>query len=110
MSKSKSKFSVIIQWSEEDQAYVVTLPEWGGVHTHGSTYEEAAKHAQEVLDSLIEIEEKDGGYVPAPHQFMYPGPSGFSYDFAESSHISSKSFPAPSKKATQKKKVRHAIA
>ena len=36
-----------IQWSEEDQAYVVTLPEWGDfAKTHGETYEEAAKNAR----------------------------------------------------------------
>jgi predicted RNase H-like HicB family nuclease len=75
-----SRYSVIIQWSEEDQVYVVTLPEWGGSHTHGATYEEAAKNAREVLELLIEGEEQDGRELPPPHQFMYPGPSGFTYE------------------------------
>jgi predicted RNase H-like HicB family nuclease len=78
----KHRYSVIIQWSEEDQAYVVTLPEWGGCHTHGDTYEEAAKNAQEVLDLLIEGE-PSGPMAPAPHGFMFPGPSGFTYDFSQ---------------------------
>ncbi len=100
---SKARHSVIIQWSEEDQVYVVTLPEWGGVHTHGSTYAEAAQNAQEVLESLIESEGKNSGYVPPAHEFMYPGPSGFSYDLARPAAFNVKNL-----KAT--KKVRHATA
>ncbi len=76
----KSRYSVIIQWSQEDQVYVATLPEWGGCHTHGATYTEAAKAAEEALASLIDGEEGEGRSPPAAHEFMYPGPSGFSYD------------------------------
>ena len=75
-----SHYSVIIQWSDEDEAYVVTLPEWGGCHTHGATYDEAARNAREVLEGLIEGEEKAGRELPPPHQFMFPGPSGFTYE------------------------------
>src|SRR3954469_17647935 len=75
-----SRYSVIIQWSEDDNAYVVTLPEWGGCHTHGATYEEAAKNAREALEGLIEGEEKAGRELPPAHQFMFPGPPGFTYE------------------------------
>ena len=50
----KSKHSMFIQWSDLDQVYIVTLPEFGGCKTHGSTYEEAAKNGQEVLELLME--------------------------------------------------------
>jgi predicted RNase H-like HicB family nuclease len=60
---------MIIQWSDEDQAYVVSLPEWGGAKTHGATYEEAARHAQEVLEMLME----EDASLPAPKLFRYPG-------------------------------------
>jgi predicted RNase H-like HicB family nuclease len=63
------RYTVIIQWSEEDQAYVVSLPEWGGCKTHGDSYEEAARNAQEVLEMLIESE----GEHPSPKLFKYPG-------------------------------------
>src|SRR4051794_24298454 len=76
----KIQYSVIIQWSNEDRAYVVTLPEWGGRHTHGATYEEAAKNAQEVLELLIETDKADRKALPPPHTFIYPGPTGFSYE------------------------------
>jgi predicted RNase H-like HicB family nuclease len=45
-------YSMLIEWSEEDQAYLVTLPEWANrvmmPATHGSTYGEAVQHGQEV--------------------------------------------------------------
>ena len=29
------RYSMVIEWSDEDQAYIVSLPEWGDlVHTH----------------------------------------------------------------------------
>jgi antitoxin HicB len=81
-TKSASQYSVIIQWSDEDQVYVVTLPEWGGCHTHGATYEEAARNAAEVLAMLIEDEKSAGNELPTPHEFQFPGPSGFTYQFS----------------------------
>jgi antitoxin HicB len=76
---AKSRYSVIIQWSEEDQVYVVTLPEFG-CHTHGESYEEAAKAASEVLEMLIEGEAEDE--LPVPHEFLFPGPSGYTYELS----------------------------
>ncbi len=34
-------YSMLIQWSDEDEAYIVTVPELPGCKTHGSTHEEA---------------------------------------------------------------------
>jgi antitoxin HicB len=63
------KYSVIIQWSEEDQLYIVSFPEWGpGAHTHGKTYVEAAQNAQEVLELLMDGEES----LPEPDLFVFP--------------------------------------
>lgn len=51
----KSRYSILIQWSDEDRCYIVSLPEFGSyAHTHGDTYEEALKNAQEVLEMLTE--------------------------------------------------------
>ncbi len=63
----KSHYTIIIQWSDEDQCYVVSLPEWGEFcHTHGDTYEEALKNAQEVLELLIESALEEGEPLPQP--------------------------------------------
>lgn len=65
-------YTVIIQWSQEDQCFVVTLPEFTDVMqpaTHGYTYEEAAKHGQELLETLIKIYQEDGKPLPEPMTF-----------------------------------------
>ena len=67
----KSTYSVIIQWSDEDKAFIATLPEFDGALTHGSTYEEAARMAEELLESLIESYEADGKALPSPDKFIY---------------------------------------
>lgn len=62
-----SHYTIIIQWSDEDKCFVVSLPEWGEFcHTHGDTYEEAFKNAQEVLEMLIESSLADGQTLPEP--------------------------------------------
>lgn len=59
-------YSMLIQWSQEDQAYVVTLPEFPNCRTHGDTYEEAVKNGQEVLDLVVESYQEDGLPLPMP--------------------------------------------
>ena len=66
----KIHYTITIQWSEEDQCYVVSLPEWGEYcHTHGDTYEEALKNAQEVLELLIESALNNNEALPKPNIF-----------------------------------------
>ena len=60
---------MLIEWSEEDQVYVVTLPEFGGPKTHGQTYEQAAKHGREVLELLIETALEQNEKLPQPATF-----------------------------------------
>ena len=60
-------YTIIIQWSQEDNCFVVSLPEWGEFcHTHGDTYQEALENAQEVLEMLIESCLEDGEPLPEP--------------------------------------------
>ncbi|MBW4494842.1 MAG: type II toxin-antitoxin system HicB family antitoxin [Oscillatoria princeps RMCB-10] len=66
----KCEYTIVIQWSDEDECYVVSLPEWGELcHTHGDTYEEALKNAQEVLELLIESSLEEGKTLPNPRKF-----------------------------------------
>ena len=63
----KHQYSIIIQWSDEDQKYVVSLPEFGPyTHTHGDSYEEALKNGQEVLELLIEDYQVRNQKLPEP--------------------------------------------
>ena len=65
------RYSMVIEWSDEDQAYLVTLPEWterviGGVVTHGETYEEAVQNGIEALKALIGWAQESGEPLPEP--------------------------------------------
>ncbi len=61
------KYSILIQWSDPDGAYIASLPEWGGfASTHGDTYEEALEQAKEVLADLIYGYEQTGKPLPEP--------------------------------------------
>lgn len=61
-------YSMIIVWSEEDNFYLVHLPDFTfqQFHTHGETYQEAAQHGQEVIDSYLEIYQEQGKTLPQP--------------------------------------------
>ena len=64
------KYSMVIAWSDEDQAYVVSFPAWDErVYqpvTDGSTYTEAAQRGQAVLERLITQAQQHGEPLPAP--------------------------------------------
>ncbi len=62
-------YSMLIQWSDEDQVYIVTLPEFGGPKTHGDTYEQAAKRGREVLELLVESSLEHREPLPAPTKY-----------------------------------------
>jgi predicted RNase H-like HicB family nuclease len=64
-----SPYSLIIQWSEKERLFVVSLREFIDVMqpgTHGHTYEEAGKQGQELLETLIELYQEDGKPLPEP--------------------------------------------
>jgi predicted RNase H-like HicB family nuclease len=64
------RYSMLIQWSEEDAAFLVTLPEWEGSVlnpvTHGDTYEEAVANGRLVLQDLVMISQERGQPLPEP--------------------------------------------
>jgi predicted RNase H-like HicB family nuclease len=68
------RYSILIQWSDEDQAYLVTLPEWAdrvlGPVTHGETYEEAIRDGQEALEALIASAQQHQEPLPEPRVFV----------------------------------------
>jgi len=65
-------YRMVIQWSDEDGVFIVTLPEFSGAKTHGSTYEEAAQKGQEVLELLMETFQAEGTPLPEPSFFGSP--------------------------------------
>ena len=74
-----SHYSMLIEWSEEDQLYLVTLPDWEGrvfqPVTHGRTHVEAAEMGREVLALLILGARQDGHPLPEPRLYTPSVPS-----------------------------------
>ncbi len=66
--KDRDKYSMEIMWSDEDQAYIVTVPELPGCKTHGSTYEEAVQKGKEAIESWIEASRAWGDPIPPPRK------------------------------------------
>lgn len=71
----KLRYQMIIQWSEEDDCFLVSLPDFPGQkwRTHGETYEEAVANGKEALESLIISYEADGEFLPEPNIYKMAG-------------------------------------
>lgn len=61
-----SKYSMIISWSEDDQAFIVSVPELPGCMADGKTPEEAIRNAETVIQLWIETAKEDGEEIPEP--------------------------------------------
>lgn len=66
------KYELVIYWSEEDQSFVVEVPELPGCMADGDTYEHAVSNAQIVIEEWIETARELGRSVPQPRgRLMY---------------------------------------
>jgi predicted RNase H-like HicB family nuclease len=66
MSKKYEHYSMEIQWSEPDKAFIVTVPELPGCKTHGETYEEAIQQGRDAIESWIDANIAWGRPIPGP--------------------------------------------
>lgn len=73
MTAIASRYSIVIEWSDADQAYVVILPEWADRYVmpvaDGATYEEAAARGRNALENYIRFAQDDGIPLPMPRVF-----------------------------------------
>ena len=60
------KYQMVIQWSEEDDCFLVGFPDFPGQRwrTHGETYEEAVTQGIEALESLAMAYKASGEPLP----------------------------------------------
>ena len=70
MREQNDHYSMYIQWSEEDNAYIVTVPELPGCRTHGDTYEEAVQQGKDAIASWIMVAKESGLPIPKPRLWM----------------------------------------
>ncbi len=60
------KYSINLAWSDENDCYLATIPEFPGLMTHGDTPEEAVVEAEVAAQGFLEIYEEDGDPIPEP--------------------------------------------
>lgn len=60
------KYERIVFWSEEDQKWIVDVPELPGCMADGATAEEALENAEIVISEWLETAESLGREIPAP--------------------------------------------
>jgi len=66
------KYELIIYWSEEDQSFVVEVPELPGCMADGQTYEEAVANTRKIIEEWIETAIELGRPIPEPKgRLMY---------------------------------------
>lgn len=65
------KYQMIITWSDEDQAFLVDVPDLPGCKADGKTVVDAVKNANIVIDEWIEYAKEDGITIPKPTKKLY---------------------------------------
>ena len=66
------KYERIIYWSDEDNAFIVEVPELSGCMADGATIEEAIKNSERIIKEWIEVTVERGLEVPEPKgRLMY---------------------------------------
>ncbi len=86
------KYELILSWSQEDQCYVVEVPELPGCMAHGQTQPEALRQANEAVQLWLETARQFGDPIPIPkgHRHFDTKPwerkpdLGINYAYAES--------------------------
>lgn len=65
-----NRCSMIVQLSDEDQLFLVTIPEFADLVvmpcTHGKTREEAIHNGEEVIEMYLEAWQAEGESIPEP--------------------------------------------
>ena len=65
--KPKDRYLKIVEWSDEDQCYVGSIPGWIGKCCHGEDEEKVYRELGRILEEWIEIYEQD--HTPLPPGF-----------------------------------------
>lgn len=65
-----SRYNMNVQWSEADQLFLVTIPEFADrvvmPCNHGETLEQAIHNGEEVIEMYLEAWQMEGESIPKP--------------------------------------------
>lgn len=60
------RYELIIYWSDQDQAFIVEVPELPGCAADGATYQEAVAAVEVVIREWMETAKELGRPIPKP--------------------------------------------
>ena len=60
------KYEIILDWSEEDGAYIAEVPELAGCMADGPTAKEALYNVEQIAQEWIETARELGREIPEP--------------------------------------------
>jgi len=67
-----NKYEMIVYWSDDDNCFVVEVPELSGCMADGSTYQEAVSNAEIIIEEWIETAIELNRKIPQPKgKLMY---------------------------------------
>ncbi|SLM33143.1 HicB family protein (fragment) [Desulfamplus magnetovallimortis] len=62
--KDRDRYLKIVEWSDEDNCYVGSVPGWIGLCCHGNNEKSVYSQLCRIVDEWIEIYRKDGRMLP----------------------------------------------
>ena len=62
----KSKYEIVVYWSEEDGCFLAEVPELPKLITDGATRVLALQNAEEMIDAYLKTAHEAGWSVPEP--------------------------------------------
>ncbi len=60
------RYELVIYWSDEDQNFVVEVPELPGCMADGASYQEAVRNVEIIIDEWITTAHELGRHIPEP--------------------------------------------
>ncbi len=61
-----NKYELIIYWSQDDDCFLVEVPELAGCMADGKTYTEAVLNAEKIIAEWLETAQMQGRSIPEP--------------------------------------------
>ena len=71
--RNRDKYIKLVEWSEEDECYVGSIPGWIGKCCHGDDEMKVYSELNTILDEWIRIYKKEGMTLPEPTNKKYSG-------------------------------------
>ena len=61
------KYTAILEFSQEDEVYLVRVPAFPEVHTYGEDVQKATDNAKEAIELVLEVEAEQGADPVPPN-------------------------------------------